>query len=728
MNVLITGGYGFIGSYTAERFYKEGHKIYIIDNFYSENSKAVSIKHTFFNIDVHSQKCEEVFKSNHFDLVIHLAGQSDSVVSYENPYIDGRSNIMGLINIMELSKNYKVKKFIYVSSTLIYDRNTPIPYTETSPISPDSPYEIAKYTTEMYLKKWSELYGQNIAILRMGHIYGPRQSSLGEGAIIACNIKQALTNKKIVVYGNGKETYDFLYVEDAVDALYKTYEKDFKGVLNISSSVGSTIDELIKYIRCKINIKEVHYESLDEFHKGTSIADNSKAKTELDWSVKYSLSEGIEKTLPFYIKEKEEKSVSSEENKIKWKDIVGKILPYAENFLGFIILYFIYGNIQNKYDGILNNPIDYSLIYIVLISIMYGTNQALISIILSSFLFLNNYFYVGGDIVSFLYEIKYVLHLAFYVITGVSIGYSVDRKNNEIFTSEIKLQSISEKYDFLKEIYENTRSTKNELQSQIINSEDNFGRIFSVAKSIDSLNVEDIFNGATKIIMDITKAKEVCIYSLSKDGKYLRLMGKSKNMAHPHPSSIKIDEIADYYSVIHNKNIYVNRKLIDNYPTMAAPILDEQTVIGIIALYSLPFENLTLYHENLFKVLVELISNSLNKAYKYEEATLKEKCIDNTFILKDKYFKALIDSKKGSYVKSGIEFSLIRVINSFSSFEELYFKLAKVIRDTDSVGMNLNGEVYLLLPSSTKENCEIVIEKLSKEGISSYYAKVDDYV
>src|SRR3954451_7907014 len=108
MRVLVTGGYGFIGSFVAETFFKEGHDIYIIDNLSSGNKENVPFNHKFYQLNVDDPQCEDIFKSNGFDVVIHLAAQVNVATSMENPYLDSQSNVLGLANILQLSKKYGV--------------------------------------------------------------------------------------------------------------------------------------------------------------------------------------------------------------------------------------------------------------------------------------------------------------------------------------------------------------------------------------------------------------------------------------------------------------------------------------------------------------------------------------------------------------------------------------------------------------------------------------------
>ena len=120
MKVLVTGGYGFIGSFVAERFFKEGYKVFILDNLSSGKQRNVSIPHKAFALDVADKKCDEVFKSNKFDVVVHLAAQVSVATSMEDPLLDSDTNVLGLVNMLKLSSKYGVSKFIFASSAAVY--------------------------------------------------------------------------------------------------------------------------------------------------------------------------------------------------------------------------------------------------------------------------------------------------------------------------------------------------------------------------------------------------------------------------------------------------------------------------------------------------------------------------------------------------------------------------------------------------------------------------------
>jgi len=301
VNVLITGGYGFIGSHVAEEFYKEGYHIFIIDNLSSGNSSNIKFKHSFYKLDIEDNKCREVFKNNNFDVVIHLAAQINVITSLEDPYSDALANILGLTNMLQLSAQYGVKKFVFASSAAVYGNNTEIPLKEDAAINPLSPYGISKAAGELYCKKWNELYGLNTVCFRFSNVYGPRQSTTGEGGVVSIFMDRAAMEKELVVFGDGNQTRDFIYVKDIASAIFKAVKKNITGVFNLSTQSETSINELIEELRCLKPIKGICYKGIREGDIKDSCLDNTRIKQELDWEPKYSMSEGLKSTYEWYV-------------------------------------------------------------------------------------------------------------------------------------------------------------------------------------------------------------------------------------------------------------------------------------------------------------------------------------------------------------------------------------------------------------------------------------------
>lgn len=256
MNILITGGAGFIGSYIVEQLVNNGHNIIVIDNLSSgkiENiDKKVFEKITFHKINIVNRKSVySVISKSDADAVIHLAALISVPLSIKNPAITDRVNVLGTINLAHSAYKCGIKKFIYISSCAVYGEAKYIPIDEEHPTHPINPYAVSKLSGELYLKNLSELYSLDVLILRLFNVYGPKQSSGLYGGVISKFITRALMNKPLIIYGDGEQYRDFIYVKDVANLLSILMEKiNFKyNIYNVGTGRATTINELAELIK-----------------------------------------------------------------------------------------------------------------------------------------------------------------------------------------------------------------------------------------------------------------------------------------------------------------------------------------------------------------------------------------------------------------------------------------------------------------------------------------------
>jgi len=300
LKVLITGGCGFIGSHVADRFYEAGHDIIVIDNLSSGRMENLDIKYKLFKYSVEDPQCEEVFSSVRPDAVIHFAAQADVNTSMKNPYLDTRSNILGTVNMLDLSARYGAGKFIFASSAAVYGNTPDMPLTEESKVDPLSPYGMSKSVGEFYCRKWKELYGLDTISLRFSNVYGPRQGTVGEGGVISIFMQRALKNQDLVVFGDGNQTRDFIFVGDLAEAVYRASNSSACGIFNLSTNTENSVNELIRILGDIHSLNNVVYTAPRSGDIMFSRLDNSKLVKELDWKPDCLFAEGIGKTFEWF--------------------------------------------------------------------------------------------------------------------------------------------------------------------------------------------------------------------------------------------------------------------------------------------------------------------------------------------------------------------------------------------------------------------------------------------
>ncbi|HEB13812.1 MAG TPA: NAD-dependent epimerase/dehydratase family protein [candidate division WWE3 bacterium] len=303
MRTLVTGGAGFIGSHIVDALVGVGHEVSVIDNLSTGLKENVNPQAKFYKVDILDERgLERIFKKERPEAVFHLAAQIDLRQSIDEPVFDSRVNILGSLSLLECARDYKVKKFVFSSTGgAIYGEAKRIPTPESSPANPASPYGLAKLTVEKYLEIWQQLYGLEYIALRYSNVYGPRQRGGAESGVVAIFATKALKGDSIAIYGDGEQTRDYVYIEDAMGANLAALESKKSGVYNIGTSMETTVNEVFTEISNLVGSEvEATRTAAIKGELLRSALDCSKAKKDLDWEPQISLGDGLKGTLDFF--------------------------------------------------------------------------------------------------------------------------------------------------------------------------------------------------------------------------------------------------------------------------------------------------------------------------------------------------------------------------------------------------------------------------------------------
>lgn len=302
MKILVTGGAGFIGSHLVDRLIKEGHRAFVIDNLSSGKKENLNPKAKFYQTDIQNQEISAIFKKEKPELVFHFAAHIEARESVKNPIEDAEINILGSLNILKNCREFGVKKIIFASSGgEIYGAAKKIPTPENEPPQPLSPYGVTKLSVEKYLEVYYRLFGLPYKALRYGNVYGPRQNPHGEAGVVAIFTNKMLKNEQVFIHGSGRQTKDYIFIEDAIEATILSLKRGFIGPLNIATgketSVLEIFDQIKKIIKSSVRKKHVPLPTI-AFPRGC--LDVKGAKKTLGWQPKYNFSEGLKKTVDWF--------------------------------------------------------------------------------------------------------------------------------------------------------------------------------------------------------------------------------------------------------------------------------------------------------------------------------------------------------------------------------------------------------------------------------------------
>ncbi|WP_274649475.1 NAD-dependent epimerase/dehydratase family protein [Paenibacillus humicola] len=301
MKVAVTGGAGFIGSHIVELLTAEGHEPVVIDNFSTGRRANVPSGVRLHEIDVSSSGLEDVFRRERFDSVIHQAAQVKVPESIRNPYADARSNILGSVNVLACCRTFAVKKLVYASSCAVYGDPGDVSIEESVSVHPLSFYGLSKNVPEHYMKLFGELCGLSYTILRYANVYGPRQSSGGEGGVVSIFAERLIGGEAPAIYGTGNQVRDFVYVKDVAKANVLALADTGSHVLNIGRNERTSINELFA-LMASLNGTPVvpRYLPPREGDIEFSRLDNTAARRVLGWKPAYDLEDGLKETLDYF--------------------------------------------------------------------------------------------------------------------------------------------------------------------------------------------------------------------------------------------------------------------------------------------------------------------------------------------------------------------------------------------------------------------------------------------
>lgn len=306
-HVLVTGGAGFIGSHVAEAYLELGDHVWVLDNLSSGRRSNIPQGAEFVELDIRDDSVVSLFREVHFDIVNHHAAQIDVRTSVGDPAIDASINLEGLLNLTEAAIEVGTSRFVFVSSGgVIYGEPAVIPTSENASKAPLSPYGVSKFSGELYLNYYREVHGLECVALRYSNVYGPRQDPNGEAGVVAIFSRRLLSEEPLLIFGDGEQTRDYVYIGDVVSANLLASEADFESggqlddhAFNVGTGIATSVNELADILELisGVGLSREHKPGRPGELRHSAL--NSDKLRSLGWTPATTLEQGLQETYTF---------------------------------------------------------------------------------------------------------------------------------------------------------------------------------------------------------------------------------------------------------------------------------------------------------------------------------------------------------------------------------------------------------------------------------------------
>lgn len=297
MRALVTGGAGFIGSNLVDALVADGEAVHVLDNLSTGSRRNLALAlgrgaqlHVADVTD--ADAVNRVAEAVRPDVVFHLAAQIDVRHSMGEPGVDAWVNVVGTATVLEAARRAGTERVILASSAATYGDPVGVPLREDSPTCPTSPYGVSKLAGEAYMQLYNRIHGLSTASLRLANAYGPRQDPHGEAGVVAIFCDAAATGRTATIFGDGRQTRDYIYVGDLVNAFRAAGQSTATGAFNIGTGREISLLELAREVGVRTRTGAARAGEILR-----SCLDPARAQRELGWSAEFSLGDGLENTL-----------------------------------------------------------------------------------------------------------------------------------------------------------------------------------------------------------------------------------------------------------------------------------------------------------------------------------------------------------------------------------------------------------------------------------------------
>lgn len=558
---------------------------------------------------------------------------------------------------------------------------------------------------------YSEVSKIDLKILRLPFLY----SAIYEEDYFYQLFQRTESQGAVGFQASSSDPAYFLHIEDLSKLVYRIFDSwDGKqetlcvgNYFDVTfQQIGDKLQELIPHLSVSYFVEDIREEA---------VISDQIVRSRYGWFPQFSLVEELPLLYEQYCRTKK--------NKMIWKDKVKSFLRVNKTLWSSLETVFLFAGAEylNRLLGNLVQFrfIDMRLLFIVIAGTIYGINIGVFAAVLASLSLVGAYVRQGTNWQTLFYEPTNWLPFIFYFTAGSVCGYvKMCSKNQlDILTRENHL--LKEKYYFIQELYRDAFLEKKELKRQILGSKDSFGKIFEVTRRLDSINPQEIFMKTIYVMEDILENQTIAIYSFGKNPYFARLEAASRNVVDSIATSLRVEDYKEEIHTLEQKGVWVNRELNKKKPAYIVGIYQKERLVLLVTVGNAKHYQMTLYYENLLKILCGLVETTLLHAMEYQASMYDKQHVNGMMFMKEKYFREKIALCHSMREEKIMEFTILHLERQERSLEEIEDIVGTMIRENDTLGLIGEKELYLLLHQTASGQAVVVQDRLRKRGLET---------
>lgn len=719
MDVLLVGGAGRFLEALVGKLKKEGHRLYVLTG---SESQMAEYPHVFekYNFSYDNECIREICESVNPDIVLFM-GAYDTNFTFGPKKQDAVSYAAGLLNVLSAIASIGRAKFIYLSSEQVYQVSRSTDIRELDPVTAADDWSLAVAQGEEMCLNYHYNMGLDVIILRMDHVYEvPKYlSDIHEVCGFLC--LEAFRSGEL--HASEGDRFSMLFVDDAAEFIYQVIRKrEHRWPLyNVSSGEvisGMALAEKIQRLFPQGKIRVIQ----DTEDVDVSIVLNSRPfEEEFGIRIFHPIDEVVPRIVKYMRQHKTEfclKQSKKETFFTKLTTVFGQVfqtvLPFVENLVCFIPFFMLNNRaVGSEYF----EKLDFLLLYVLLFAVVYGQQQATFSAVLAvaGYFFRQMYDRTGFEV---LIDYNTYVWIAQLFIIGLVVGYMRDHIHTLEKDSRHEIDFLSDQLLDIQDINQSNVRMKNVLETQIVNQNDSFGKIYEITSTLERYAPEEVLFYAAEVVSKLVDSEDVAIYTVA-NRSYARLFSATSKQARCLGNSIEYVKYEKMNVCLQNRKVFINREMDEQYPLMANAIYAQDEMELILMVWGIPWERMTLGQANMLVIIGYLIQNAVVRANRYLAALEQQRYLEGTHILGAEAFTSLASAYLVARRKGLTECAFIRIYVSDGQVQKAGDELSKMMRQSDFIGQLKDGGLYALLSNTNKDDASFVLKRFQDAGYES---------